>query len=140
MKINDNTIKELLIPFQEEGEQTPYYCIGVVVATMAQTMILGAATSLANTYYILGFTESKLVMIGLDMLGKPSGSAILQYKDIKNVKISNWLLGIGKGIEINMVNNSRIKFKINKVVLGAKITKQGENLIAICSMLNDKFK
>ena len=139
MKINDDTIKELLLPYQEEGEQTPYYCVGVVVATMAEAMILGAATAIANTYYILGFTDRKLIMIRLDGMGKPSEGGTIQYKDIKDVKISNWFLGMGKGFQINMVNNSKLKIKINKTVIGAKITKQSENLKAICSMLERKF-
>lgn len=139
MKIDDNMIKELLLPFQEEGEQNPYYCVGVVVATMAQSMFLGVATAAANTYYILGFTNRKLTMIKLDMMGNPSSSSTIQYKDIKNVKISNWIFGIGKSVRLNMLDHSKIKLKINKIVIGSKIIKQGENLKAICLMLEDKF-
>jgi len=139
MKFNDSTIKELLEPFQEEGEQAPYYCMGVVVATFGQALILGAATAVANTYYILGFTDRKLAMISLDMMGNPSGVGALQYKDIKSVKISKWMFGAGKNVQIEMLNGSKIKFKINKIVLGAKIAKQRENLEAICSILENKF-
>ena len=72
-------------------------------------------------------------------MGRSSDEGSIQYKDIKDVKISNWLLGLGKGVQINMVNNSKLKIKINKTVIGARITKQSENLKAICSMLETKF-
>ena len=138
--MTDNMIKELLLPFQEEGEREPYYCVGVIVATLGQAMILGAATAAANTYYILGFTDRKLIVISLDMLGKPKNSSTIKYQDFKNVKISNWFFGMGKSIEINLLNKSKIKFKINKMAIGWKITKQKENMEAICSMLEDKFR
>ncbi|MDP4178803.1 MAG: PH domain-containing protein [Bacillota bacterium] len=137
MKINDDIIKELMLPFQEEGEKEAYYCYGVVTASVGKMMLLGTLASFANTYYILGFTDRKIIFIRLDMLGKIADKTVVTYDKIKNVKISGWFFGMGKKLNIRLVDNSKVNLKINKMTVG--IHKQKENLIKICDMLKDKF-
>lgn len=137
MKINDDIIKELMLAFQEEGEKEAYYCYGVVTATVGELMLFGALSSFANTYYILGFTDRKIILIRLDMLGKIADKTVITYDKIKNVKISGWFFGMGKKLNIRLVDNSKVNLKINKMTVG--IHKQKENLLNICELLKNKF-
>lgn len=137
MKNKDEEIKNLLLPFKEEFEQELYYCYGVATASLGQVMALGYLASFANQYFYLGFTNTKLIMIYLDILGKPKNSMVIEYKHIKDVKISNWLLGFGTKIKLRTDDNSKIKLKISKRVMGIK--NQRENLNNICNLLQSKF-
>jgi hypothetical protein len=137
MKINDDSIKELLLPFQEQGEKPAYYCYGVITATIGQAMLLGSLASVVNTYFILGFTDRKLILLRINMLGKLAEKSVISYEKIKTVKVSTWMFGMGKKINIRLVDNSILKLKINKIGVG--IHKQKENLMSVCELMNNRF-
>lgn len=139
MKINDSTIKEILQPFQEDDEQELYYCYGITTVTFGQAMLFGDLISpFLSKYYILGFTDKKLIMLRIGAFGKPEEAKTIEYKDISNIKISNWFFGLGKKIQIQGRNKLKVKLRINKRVV--KIKKQRENLENICNMLKNKFE
>lgn len=139
MKINDSTMKEVLQPFKEDDEQVMYYCYGLTTATFGQAMLFGdIIAAFLSKYYILGFTDKKLIMVRIGMLGKAEETKTIEYKDISNVKISNWFLGLGKKIQIRGRDKLKLKLKINKRVVTIK--KQRENLENICDMLKNKFQ
>ncbi|WP_234121598.1 hypothetical protein [Clostridium hydrogenum] len=47
-----------------------------------------------SKYHILGFDDKKLIMVRINMLAKPIETKTIEYKDITNIKISNYFFGL----------------------------------------------
>ena len=77
-------------------------------------------------------TNKKVHIYGLDMMGKPKDYSIILNESILNIKIKNWLFGLGLKITLEMTNGSKIKFKANKHTVG--LTNQKNNLMKIEEM------
>ncbi|KHD38589.1 hypothetical protein NL50_03550 [Clostridium acetobutylicum] len=137
MKFNDEKVKEIVIPFMDEDDLASYYCYGIVTATRLQMFLLGSFSGLANKQYLLTFTNKKLIMTRMGMSGKLKGSEVIEYTNIKSAKISNLFFVFGKKIKLKFNDGSKVKFNINRRVMGIK--KQGENLQNICQILREEF-
>lgn len=125
--LNDEKIKELIKKNIGEDEIEGWYFYGVVTASIGKVMLLGNFASFANKYYIANFTNKKVDIYSLDMLGKISDYSYIPMSDIKTIKMSNCFLGIGKQITVEMSNGSKFKLKVNKHTIGLKAQKS--NLI-----------
>jgi hypothetical protein len=114
MKLNDEIMLQTFSQFDEAGDSVLYYCYGTITATLGKMMLLGSLSAFANQYFILGFSKLRLIMIKIDMLGKPKNPTIIPLSYINSVKISNWFFGMGKKITIELTDNSKIRLKVNK--------------------------
>lgn len=83
-------------------------------------MKLRRVAAIANEYCIIGFNGQELIVVDLDVLGKPVAGAAFSVSDIKNIKVSNWFFGIGRNIKITLKDNSNIKVSVNKHTIGLK--------------------
>jgi len=137
MKLNDEIMQQTFSRFDEAGDPVLYYCYGTITATLGKMMLLGSLSALANQYFILGFSKSRLIMIKIDMLGKPKNPTIIPLSYINSVKIANWFFGMGKKITIELTDSSKIRLKVNKTNI--MIKKQKENILAICDMLSNTY-
>jgi len=135
MKINDETMKETFSRFDEENDPILYHLYGVAPATIGMMLLFGSLSAFGNQYFLVGFSKTRMVMIRLDMLGKQKESTIINYQYIQNVKISNWMYGMGKKIYIKLTDGSKIQLNFNKKV--ATLKKHKENLTAVCSLLSE---
>jgi|GEM_PF-1396668 len=127
--LNDEKIRNLVRQNIGEGEAEGYYFYGVITATIGKIMLLGSLSSLAYKYYLVNVTDRKIDLYGLDMMGDPKDYSYVPMCDIKSVKISNWLFGLGRKIYIETNNGVKLKFKANSHTLGIKAQKN--NLIEI---------
>ena len=137
MKLNDEIMQQTFSRFDEAGDPVLYYCYGTITATLGKMMLLGSLSALANQYFLLGFSKSRLIMIKIDMLGKPKNPTIIPLSYINSVKIANWFFGMGKKITIELTDSSKIRLKVNKTNI--MIKKQKENILAICDMLSNTY-
>ncbi|URZ17045.1 PH domain-containing protein [Clostridium felsineum] len=135
--INDKIIEETIAELLDENDLEVYYCYGIVFASLGKKILFGDFAILGMKYYILTFTNNKLIMTKMSMAGKLKESKTIEYKHIKEVKISTWIVGLGKKVTIKFDDASKVKFSIYGRVRGIK--KQGENLKNICKILIDKF-
>lgn len=135
MLLNDEKVKEILKKYKEPEENISHYFYGVVTATFGETMLLGNMASLAHTYYTIQLTNKKIDLIELNLSCKPKNHHSILLSDVKEVKFSNWLLGMGKKITIELIDGQKIKLKANKFVAGLK--KQKQNLLNIEEYLKD---
>jgi hypothetical protein len=134
MKLNDEIMKETFSRFDEENDPVLYRIYGVVTATVGKMLLLGTLSSLANQYFLVGFSKTRMVMIRLDFLGNQKESSVIYYQHIQNIKITNWMFGIGKKIYIKLSDGSKIRLKSNKA--NAMLKKQKEYLTAACDLLS----
>ncbi|MFT9078538.1 PH domain-containing protein, partial [Ethanoligenens sp.] len=109
MKINDETIQQIFSELQKQEDGEIYYCYAVITANAGKMMLLGSLSALANQYFLLGFSTSRLIMVKLDMSGHPKEHTAIPYKQFAKVKISTWMFGIGKKIYIRLSDGSTIK-------------------------------
>jgi hypothetical protein len=137
MKLNDEIMRETFTQFDEANDPVLYYCYGTITATVVKRLLLGNLSAFANQYFLLGFSKTRLIMIKIDMLGKPKDPTIVPFSYFKSVKISDWMLGIGKKINIELTDNSKILLKINKT--NVMLKKQKDDLILVCDMLSSRF-
>lgn len=122
--LNDEKIKALVKRDISDGEIEGYYFYGVVTATIGKMMLLGSFSALANKYYLVNFTNKKIHVYGIDMLGNPKDYSCISMADVKNVKISNWMFGLGKKIYVELSDGSVMKLKANKHTIGIKEQKK----------------
>jgi len=134
MKLNDEIMKETFSRFDEENDPVLYQIYGVVTATVGKMLLLGNLSSIANQYFLVGFSKTRMVMIRLDMLGKQKEPAVIHYQYIQNVQITSWMFGMGKKIYIKLTDGSKIRLKFNKA--NVMLKKQKENLTAVCDLLS----
>lgn len=137
MKLNDAIMKETFAKCDEENDPILYRVYGVIMATVGKMMLLGSLSALANQFFLLGFSQTRMIMIRLDMLGNPKQPTVIHFSDVQNVRISGWMFGMGKKIYIRLVDDSKIRLKINK--RNIMIKEQGKNLKSICDLLEAKF-
>ena len=130
--LNDEKLKELINKNLSPDETYSYYFYCVITASAGEIMLLGNLAGLANKYYIVNMTNKKVHIYGLDMMGKPKDYSIILNESILNIKIKNWLFGLGLKITLEMTNGSKIKFKANKHTVG--LTNQKNNLMKIEEM------
>lgn len=133
--LNDEKIKDILEEYKEQDEEFGYYFYGVITATFGKMMALGYLASLAHTYYVVQFTNKKIDLVKLDMIGNPEDHYSISISDVYSIRISNWLFGMGKKIYIELKEGQKIKLKANKFVLGIKEQKQ--NLLNIEKYLQE---
>lgn len=98
MKINDDTITEILSPCLKKSDSVLYYCYGIINAK------IGSMITADDRNYIIGFTDKKLIIIRLDGEEEPKKSIAISYKQIKYATTSNWLLGFGYTIKMYFDN------------------------------------
>lgn len=134
MKLNDEIMKETFSRFDEENDPVLYRIYGVVTATVGKMLLLGSLSAIANQYFLVGFSKTRMVMIRLDMLGKQKEPAVIYYQYIQNIQITNWMFGMGKKIYIKLTDGSKIRLKFNKA--NVMLKKQKENLTAVCDLLS----
>lgn len=137
MKLNDAIMKETLAKYDEENDPVLYRVYGVIMATVGKMMLLGSLSTLANQFFLVGFSQTRMIMIRLDMLGKPKEPTVIHFSDIQDVRISGWMFGMGKKINIELTDGSKIRLKINK--MNVMLKKQKENLLSICDLLSNKY-
>lgn len=110
MKLNDEIMKETFSKFDEENDPVLYRIYGVVTATVGKMLLLGLS-AIANQYFLVGFSKTRMVMIQLDMSGKQKEPAVIHYQYIQNVQITSWMFGMGKRIYIKLTDGSKIRFQ-----------------------------
>jgi hypothetical protein len=135
MKLSDAIMEETFSKFDEENDPILYRVYGVVTASTVKRLLLGSLSAFSNQYFLVGFSKTRMIMIRLDMLGKPKEPAVIHLLDIQDVKISGWMLGMGKEIYIQLTDGSKIRLKVNKK--NVMLKKQTENLEAICDLLSE---
>lgn len=118
--LNDEKIRALVKRNIGEGEIDGYYFYGVITATIGKIMLLGSLASIANKYYMVNITNRKVDIYGIDMMGNPKDYSYIPMSDIKKIKVSNWMFGLGKKINIELNTGSKIRFKANKFTIGIK--------------------
>lgn len=138
MKINDEIIQRILSELNEPDDGEIYYCYAVTRASAGKIFLFGTLSTLSNQYFLLGFSKTRLIMVKLSGLGNPKGHQVIPYSQLERVKVSNWMFGIGKKINLSLTDGSKIKLQINKKVFG--IDQQSENLKAICGLLSERVK
>ena len=132
--INDEDIEKMLAEYTGyKGKRYYYYFYGVATAKFGKAMLLGSLVGFANKYYIVGVNEKDIVLIGLGATGKVNGHSIISREKVKSIKISNWLLGMGKKVNFILIDGTILKFNANKVCMGIK--KQKENLSKIQELI-----
>ena len=134
MKLNDEIMKETFLRLDEENDPVLYRIYGVVTANIGKMLLLGSLSTIANQYFLVGFSKTRMVMIRLDMLGKPKEPTVVHFQYIQNIDITNWMFGMGKKIYIKLTNGSKIRLKFNKT--NVMLKKQKENLAAVCDLLS----
>jgi len=127
--LNDEKIKSLIKEKIGEDEIEGYYVYGVVSATIGKVIFLGSFAAAANKYYLINITNKKVHIYGIDMLGNPKDYTFIPMEEIKNVKFSDWMFGIGKKVYIELFDGSKIKLKANKHLIAIK--GQKHNLIEL---------
>lgn len=132
--LNDEKIEAMLSEYTGYKLKPYYYFYSVITANFSKTMLLGSLAGFANKSYIVGVNEEELVLIGLNMIGKPNGFSIVPRSKIKSTKVSNWMFGIGKKLYFTLEDGTKLKLKANKVCMGIK--KQKKNLLAIQELVN----
>jgi hypothetical protein len=137
MKMNDGIMQQIFSKFDEAGDPILYYCYGTITATVGKMLLLGSLSALGNQCFLLGFSKTRLIMIKIDMAGKPKQPNVVPFSYFKRVEISNWMLGIGKKIYIELSDSSKIRLKVSKK--NVMLKKQKENLMAVCDMLSGRF-
>lgn len=137
MKLNDSIMEQTFSTFDEANDPVLFRVYGVVMATVGKMLLLGNLSALGNQYFLVGFSKTRLVMIRLDMLGKQKESIVIHFHDIRHVRISDWMFGMGKKIYIELSDGSKIRFKISKI--NVMLKKQKENLLSICDLLSSRF-
>jgi len=136
MKMDDVVMKQAFSQFDKENDTVLYRIYGVVMATLGKMMLLGSLSSFANKYFLIGFSKTRMILIQLDLLGKPKESQVIHFHDMKSVQIANWMFGMGKKINIELTDGSTIRLKVSKKVIGLK--EQKENLDSVCNLLSIK--
>ncbi len=97
--------------------------------TLEQAFILKEKAGFATKLYVVGINPEKIVVVGIDMFGEPLWSGVLAKDQIKTVKYSNYMFGLGKTIVIVTKDGEKLNLKANRIVGGVKMQK--ENLTAI---------
>lgn len=103
--------------------------------TLAQAFILKEKTGLATKMYVVGINPEKIVVVGIDMFGEPLWSGVLTKDQIKTVKCSNYMFGLGKTIVIVTKDRKKLNLKAIRIVGGVKMQK--ENLTAIEAIIKN---
>lgn len=137
MKLNDAILNETFTPYDEANDPVLCQVYGVVTASVGKMLLLGSLSAMANQYLLVGFSQTRMIMIRLDMLGKPKEPAIIPFSDIRDVQIAGWLFGMGKKICLKLTDGSKIRLKVNGS--NVMLKKQKENLNAACELLSGKF-
>ena len=137
MKLNDAVMKETFSKFDEQNDPILYRVYGVVTATVGKMLLLGSLSAFANQYFLIGFSRTRMIMIRLDMLGKPREPVVIPFRDIQDIQISGWMFGMGKKIHMKLTDGSKIRLKVNK--WNVMLKEQKENLNSICDLLSGRF-
>lgn len=103
------------------------------MATAGKMLLFGNFSAFANQYFLVGFSNERMVMIRLGALGDRKETKIIPLHDIRSTQISNWIFGLGKKIRFKLSGGSKIRLKISKVNTALK--GQKENLAGICRLL-----
>jgi hypothetical protein len=133
LMMNDNDIKEMMLNYSTTEPDEFYGVYAVKKASFATVMLLGSLASFAHKYCVIGFNGKEFIIVGLDMLGKPVSGAAISVNSIKSTKVTGWLFGMGKAIHITFIDNTKIKFNVNKLTIGLK--EQKSNLIELERLL-----
>lgn len=131
--LNDEKIKEIISKYAKRGDQQYHYFYGATTASLGKMVMLANLYGNTNKYFIVGLNEKDLVVIGLANSGKPNGYNLIPRENIKHVKISNWLFGMGKKIVFDLEDGTSLEFKANKHCVGIEMQK--ENLALAENML-----
>lgn len=131
--LNDEKIIKYMSEFYEENEREAFYAYGVVEAAIGKGILFGSLASFTNKFILVGFTDRKLIIIGLDTLGEPKTSRCIDYKNFVSAKIRRGLICMGKTIKIRLSDDSEVHFSLNKHISGLK--NQKKNIQAICKSL-----
>lgn len=133
--INDEKILEMIGSAPELEGKSYYYFYGVKEAGVGSKMLLGSLSGFANKYFIVCVNETKLALIGLDMMGKPQGISLIPMSEISGIKFSGWMFGIGKKMRLSFHDGSKLILNANKHVVSIK--NQKRNLDAFQEMVNN---
>lgn len=133
MKLSDDRLKTIFSEFDEENDPILYRIYGVIMATAGKMLLFGNFSALANQYFLVGFSNERMVMIRLGALGDRKETKIIPLHDIRSTQISSWMFGLGKKIRFKLSDGSKIRLKISKVNTALK--GQKENLAGICRLL-----
>ncbi|MCR3761858.1 PH domain-containing protein [Clostridium felsineum] len=131
MKINDNTLEEILSQYLNENDSVLYYCYGIINA------IIGNMITADDKSYIMGFTDKKFIIVKLNASQEPIKAITVDYKKIKYVKISKWLLNTGFTINVYFNDEFKLELELKKYIPGIK--EQKNNVNDICDILNRRF-
>ncbi|URZ04442.1 PH domain-containing protein [Clostridium felsineum] len=131
MKINDNTLEEILSQYLNENDSVLYYCYGIINA------IIGNMITADDKNYIMGFTDKKFIIVKLNASQEPIKAITVDYKKIKYVKISKWLLNTGFTINVYFSDEFKLELELKKYIPGIK--EQKNNVNDICDILNRRF-
>lgn len=137
MKLNDEILKETFVRFDGENDPVLYRVYGTVTATVGKMLLLGSFSAIANQYFLVGFSHTRMILIRLNALGKPKESTIVPFRDIRKARISGWMFGMGKKIYFSLADGSRIKLKVNK--MNVMLKEQRDNLDSACELLSAGF-
>ncbi|MDS0525895.1 hypothetical protein NNC19_09420 [Clostridium sp. SHJSY1] len=131
--MNDDAIKEMMLTYSTTEPNEFYGVYAVKKASFATVMLLGPLASFAYKYCVIGFNGKEFIIVGLNLLGKPVNGAAIPVNSIKSTKVTSWFFGMGKVIHITFMDNTKIKFNVNKFTMGLK--RQKSNLIELEKLL-----
>lgn len=134
--VNDSDVKDMFLAYSTKGPKEYFGVYVVKKASFAQVMQLGNFASFAHEFCVIGFNGQEFIIVGLDMSGEPVGGASIPLSEIQSIKVSNWLFGMGRAIEITFKNNDKIKFNANKY--NAFLKNQKSNLKELEKLFSQK--
>ena len=135
MKLNDAIMEETFAALDTENDPVLYRVYGVVTASAVKILLLGNLSAFANQYFLVGFSKTRMILIRLDMWGKPHEPAVIYFRDIRDVRITGWMCGLGKKLYFRLTDGSKICLKLNKI--NGSLKNQKEKLGSVCTLLSE---
>jgi len=109
--VNDSDIKDIFTNYSTKEPKEYYGVYAVKKSSFKKVMQLGA---FANKFCVIGFNGQEFIIVKLDMPGEPVDGITIPASEIQSIKVSNWLFGMGRAIEIIFKTNDKIKFNASK--------------------------
>lgn len=118
--LSDEKIVKRLKQFQMEDESEGVYIYGVVMASLKSQIISGPIATMKSRYYVMNITDKRIQLHELDYKANLASCFMIDLDKVKEVKISSWMLGLGKKFHFTFHDGSYFKINVQKKALGIK--------------------
>jgi len=115
--LNDEKINQLIKSKAGEDFARGYWFYGVIIKKPIYESWIAVVI---NEYYLVSITEKRIHLYRLGLIGESVHFTAIPMQDAKEIKVSNWMFGFGKRINIRLGDGQTIKLKAANRPIGIK--------------------